>query len=513
MTEAPLVPGVQGQTARKTGEEPLRYALTRALFLRALGFVYVFAFLSLARQLRPLLGENGILPAAQLLDEVSGWRGRGLSAWMALPTIFWIDASDPFMSACAYLGLALSVAVMLGASNAIVMAALWVLYESFVHVGQVFYGFGWEILLLETGFLAIFLCPLRSLSARGMPPPVPVLVLYRWLVFRVMFGAGLIKMRGDPCWRDLTCLRYHYETQPLPSPLSWVLHRAPPWFHAIEVLWNHLVELPVPFLLFGPRRFRRAAGVLTIGFQLTLIASGNLSWLNYLTIAIAIPCLDDGVLARLLPRRIASLARPHPAAVASPARRVVTWMLVVLVAWLSLGPVANLISRRQVMNTSFDPLDLVNTYGAFGSIGKVRREIVLEGTDAQAIDGRTVWRAYEFPCKPGAVDRRPCVVAPFQWRLDWEMWFAAMSDVGHHPWLLHLIEKLLEGDPAVHGLFAVDPFPDHPPRYIRARLYRYRFTRSGEPGWWHRELQGDYLKPVSLDDEAFRNLLRSYGWY
>ena len=300
-----------------------------------------------------------------------------------MPTLFWLDASDGFLQAMAWLGVVLSLPVLLGFANGVLLAALWALYMSFVHVGQVWYGFGWEIQLLETGFLAIFLCPLldpRPFPRR--PPPIAIIWLLRWLTFRIMLGAGLIKLRGDSCWRDLTCLYYHYETQPIPNPLSRSLHFMPHWFNRCGVLFNHLTELVAPWFVFGPRPARLAAGVVMTAFQVFLILSGNLSFLNWLTVVPVLACFDDAFLARLLPGRLVRASR-QAAEVARPSRaqQLVAGGVAALVAILSVAPVSNLLSGHQVMNTSFDPFDLVNTYGAFGSVGRERDEIVFEGTN------------------------------------------------------------------------------------------------------------------------------------
>jgi hypothetical protein len=333
----------------------------------------------------------------------------------------------------------------------------------------------------------------------------------------------MIKLRGDPCWRDLTCLAYHYETQPLPNPLSWLLHQTPPWFHRVEVLWNHFIELVVPFGLFGPRRVRTAAGLLTIVFQTTLIISGNLSWLNYLTVVICLACLDDGTLTRLLPARLTArfprLLPPadlpgSPLVPASRPQRLAVGALALAVALLSIRPALNLVSRTQVMNGSFDPLHLVNTYGAFGSIGRVRHEVILAGTDDDPTRPDARWLEYDLPCKPGNLQRRPCVIAPYQLRLDWQVWFAAMSEAEREPWLVHLVYKLLQGDRPVRALLAPSPFADHPPRAIRADLYEYHFTRWGDRarGWWTRRRAGDYLRPLTLADPALRAYVADHGW-
>jgi hypothetical protein len=499
-----------GETAKST------YWLTRFAMLRLLGFVYLFAFLSLARQVLPLIGSLGLLPARDFLERATlGLGSRGAAA-AAIPSVFWLHLSDRTLVVLAWAGVALSLLVLAGFANAIAMALLWALYLSFVHIGQDWYGYGWEIQLLETGFLAIFLCPLldpRPFPRR--PPPVPVIWLHRWLIFRIMLGAGLIKLRGDPCWRDLSCLDTHYETQPIPNPLSPFFHFLPRPLHQAGVLYNFLAELIAPWFALGPRRLRHAAGAVMLLFQLLLILSGNLSFLNYLTIVPVLACFDDSLLRRVVPRRIASRAeRAEALGRASRAQQVAAWAVAALVALLSVNPVANLLSAQQIMNTSFDRLDLVNTYGAFGSVGKERLEIVFEGTDDEVITDHTLWKEYPFQCEPVDPARRPCLVAPYQPRLDWQIWFAAMSTPERYPWTLHLVWKLLHGDPGALSLFAGDPFPKRPPRTVRAELYRYRFARPGSPGgvWWTRERIGTWIPPLRADDPRLQRFLRAYGW-
>jgi hypothetical protein len=493
---------------------PPTYWLTRFVFLRLLGLIYLVAFLIAVHQFRPLAGEHGLLPAPQFLRAVTAAYGEGPDRFFRLPTIFWLGATDAAFAAAAWAGVALACCVVLGLANAPLMAALWILYMSFVHVGQLFYGYGWEMLLLETGFLAIFLCPLASPHPfpRATPPSPIVIVLLRWLAFRLMFGAGLIKLRGDPCWRDLTCMLYHYETQPLPNPLSFYLHQMPAWFHRGEVVFNHFVELIVPWFVFGPRRLRHAAGAFLVAFQALLILSGNLSFLNWLTIAVCVSCFDDGVWSRLVPGALrARITPPDVPAEAAPSRRIVERALAVVIGVLSVNPVLNMLSPGQMMNATFDPFELVNTYGAFGSIGRERDEIVLEGTyDADPATAR--WIEYEFKCKPGDVGRRPCVVSPYHHRLDWQMWFAAMSQAEDEPWLFHLVDKLLRGDPAVLSLMADGPFRRAPPRYIRAELFRYQFAIGDRRAWWRRTSQGTYLPPLALDSPLLSATLQAYGW-
>jgi hypothetical protein len=377
-----------------------------------------------------------------------------------------------------------------------VWLAMWALYLSIVNVGQTFYGFGWETLLLEAGFLAILLGP------AGTAPPILVLWLYRWLLFRVEFGAGLIKLRGDRCWRDLTCLEYHHETQPLPGPLSWFFHHLPRPLHRAEVLANHVTQLVVPFGLFAPQPVAGIAALVIVVTQAWLLVSGNFSWLNLITIVLATAALDGALLDAVLPV-------DPPATPAGPAgwQQAAVAALTFVVALLSIRPARNLLGRRQLMNASFDPLRLVNTYGAFGAITRVRREVVLEGTDDPAPGPATTWREYQCKAKPGDPRRRPRQVAPYHLRLDWLLWFAAMSPSSAHPWVARLVTRLLQHDPATRKLLGrPDPFPDHPPALVRARLYRYRFTTPAERrqtgAWWSRELVGEYLPPLRLDPRS-----------
>ena len=374
--------GQRSSTLLDRWRAPADYWLTRFVLLRLLGFIYFIAFLAAVNQFAPLIGHNGLLPADRYLHRLTEHFGSRAEGFFELPSLFWFSVSDNALLAVAWTGLALSLLVVLGYANALLMLALWVLYTSIVNVGQLWYSYGWEIQLLETGFLGVFLCPL--LDGRPFPrraPPVVVLWLYRWLIFRIMLGAGLIKLRGDACWRDLTCLYYHYETQPIPNPVSWWLHFRPHWFHQLGTLWNHIVELVVPWFAFWPRPSRHVAGVLLASFQVILIISGNLSFLNWLTIVPCLACLDDTFWARLLPHWIVNRARQAAeSAQPSTAQEFAAIALALVVALLSIDPVMNLISPGQVMNTSFNRLNLVNTYGAFGTVGRERSEIVFEGT-------------------------------------------------------------------------------------------------------------------------------------
>ncbi|XP_033092212.1 lipase maturation factor 1 isoform X4 [Trachypithecus francoisi] len=341
--------------------------------------------------------------------------------------------------------------------------------------------------------------------------------------------AGLIKIRGDRCWRDLTCMDFHYETQPVPNPVAYYLHHSPWWFHRFETLSNHFIELLVPFFLFLGRRACIIHGVLQILFQAILIISGNLSFLNWLTMVPSLACFDDAALGFLFPSGPGSLkdqvlqmqseiqgARPKPR-FGSVVRRAANVSLGVLLAWLSVPVVLNLLSSRQVMNTHFNSLHIVNTYGAFGSITKERTEVILQGTaspNASAPDA--VWEDYEFKCKPGDPSRRPCLISPYHYRLDWLMWFAAFQTYEHNDWILHLAGKLLASDAEALSLLAHNPFAGRPPpRWVRGEHYRYKFSRPGgrhaaEGKWWVRKRIGAYFPPLSL--EELRPYFRDRGW-
>jgi len=449
--------------------------------------VYLIAFAAAVNQYIPLLGERGLLPVRLFAKRVSFWES---------PSLFLLFPRDRVFVAAGWAGVALSCVALLGIgdhrlwSSVLVWAALWVLYLSFVNAGQTFYAFGWESILLETGFFATFS------GTSDMAPQVALIWIWRWILFRVMFGAGLIKLRADPCWRDLTCLDYHFETQPIPNPLSWYFHWLPGWAHKGGVLFNHLVELVVPFGYFAPQPAATIAGLLTILFQAILMLSGNLSWLNLITMVLAISTLDGRFLAHLIPLPAPLLHEP------ALGWRVTIWILAGAVVWLSIRPVRNLLSAGQLMNYRYNPFHLVGTYGAFGGVTRLRHEIVMEGTAGNIALPGTVWKEYEFKGKPGNTLRRPPQIAPYHLRLDWLMWFAAMRPHDVPVWFVRLVAKLSEGDRRILRLLKTNPFPETPPQHIRALLYEYRFTspeekrRTGQ--WWHRSLIGVYLPPGLL---------------
>jgi len=477
------------------------YWLTRLLLERGIGVICLVAFLVALNQFKPLLGARGLLPVRLFVKQVP---------FRESPSLFYLLPRDGAFLTAAWIGIILSCLIISGFASrytwmsAGTWLAIYLLYLSFVNVGQTFYAFGWESLLLEACFFAIFLG-----GAKTVAQPIPIW-LFRWLLFRIMFGAGLIKLRGDSCWRDLTCLNYYYETQPMPNPLSWFFHWAPQLVNKGGVLWNHFSELLIPFAYFLPQPIAGIAGIITIAFQLTIIVSGNLSWLNWLTLFLAFSTLDAKFLNGLISWRPPPLTAPHP---------MLEWFhyaIAGLVVLMSIPVVANMISARQIMNTSFNALHLVGTYGAFGSITRPRYEVIVEGTEDDAALPNAHWREYQFKGKPGALDFRSPQIAPYHLRLDWLMWFAAMSDYRDYPWFVNFVAKLLQGDASVLSLLRENPFPGHPPHYVRATLYEYHFTTAEERrrtgNWWKRTLTRPYFPAVSLETPGFRRMLEAQGW-
>jgi hypothetical protein len=460
------------------------YTLARLLIERGLAAIYLIGFVVALRQFPALCGERGLEPATWFLA-----RTRFIDA----PSLFHWGYSDRRLRVAAWIGIAVSVLLFIGlpqrAPLPVTMLAwftLWVLYQSISNIGGTFYSFGWESLLLEAGFLAIFL------GNEQIAPPWLVILAFRWLAFRVEFGAGLIKLRGDRCWRDLTCMQFHHETQPMPNPLSWFFHHLPRPLHRAEVLGNFIAQLVLPFGLFLPQPIAAIAALLMIGTQLYLVISGNYAWLNWVTIV----CI------------VAALANPYPATMTFEPTPVwfsgAVLVLAAAIVILSWWPVRNMASPGQAMNASFNPFRLVNTYGAFGSVSRDRIELVIEGTDAGEPDGATEWREYGFKGKPDDPRRLPPQVAPYHLRLDWLLWFIPLSPRYGGDWFVRFVAKLLEGDRATLGLIRSNPFPAAPPAMIRARFFRYRYTTWKEwretGAWWSRRFEADYLPPVRLSD-------------
>ena len=422
---------------------------------------------------------------------------------------------NPWLDGISLTGMALAgITMALGAANVPLLMALWVCQRSLMAVGGVFYGYGWEPQLAELGFHAIFMVPLLSLNPIPSSP-VPTIVSWtiRWYLFRIMMGAGLIKMKsGDRKWKDLTTMNYFYETQPVPSLLTRAMHFMPEAWHKFEVLTNHFVELVAPFFLLFPfgvlPKVLRVAGLTQIVFQAILISTGNLSFLNWLTMVPAIMCFDDAYVKGLFSSATVTEAS-RAAATFAPTltRNVISWSFGALVMWLSIPVIKNLLAKRQRMNGSFDPLRLINTYGAFGVVSEKREEFIIESSTNGAD-----WREYVFKVKPGPLDRRPRWITPYHYRLDWQLWIAAqVRTLERSSWIFRFLVKLLQEDPDVLALLDHDPWKDSSerPKYIRVSMYRYKFRKGFGAPYWDREpvervypRQGSFATILSLTDEV-----------
>jgi lipase maturation factor 1 len=476
------------------------YARATWLFLRLLGIVYLIAFWSLAVQIRGLVGHDGILPADQYMAAARAL--TGLSRFWLVPTLAWVNVSDGFLQALCIAGSVIASLLVAGVLPSLMLPLLWLLYLSLSIVCRDFLAFQWDALLLETGFLAIFLAPLTRYDRLRtlVDPPRLAVRLMLWLLFRLMVGSGAVKLTsGDPAWHNLTALAFHFETQPIPTPIAWFADRLPLWFLKGSTALMFATEIVVPFLILAPRRLRAFAFVPLVGFQALIALTGNYAFFNLLTAALCLFLLDDQTLG--------SWGHVQLGAAAAPGRVRRGLLVGVAVVTIPVSAVAFAGALgMQLPGAAFvDPLAnlmapfrSVNGYGLFAVMTTTRPEIILEGSE----DG-TTWLEYEFKYKAGNVHRRPPWVAPRQPRLDWQMWFAALSRFDDEPWFQNLLVRLLEADSDVLKLLEHDPFQGRKPRYIRAVLYRYRFADAGarerEGAWWTRERLGEYSPTLSLE--------------
>ncbi|MGY8822455.1 MAG: lipase maturation factor family protein [Candidatus Latescibacterota bacterium] len=503
-----------------------QYYLVRALFLRLLALVYAIAFVSLWGQIEGLVGSEGILPVADFLQGIRAQSGQ--SPWWALPTLCWLWGSDTALQAYCAVGLVCALLGMIGAAPALVLSLAWGLYLSLVVAGQAFLSFQWDLLLLEAGFLGVLWAPL-ALRPRWVWAGHPsrwVLWLLRFLLFRLMVASGLVKLlSGDPAWRALTALNYHFATQPLPTWTSWYVHQLPEWVLMVSTLAMFILEIAVPFCLFLPRAWRALGAVFLVVLQMGIGLTGNYGFFNLLSALLCLTWFDDAHGQRLKCFYIDAYKRNnrrlYPSVVAAeqvgnsvvgPARgtiggrewpRLIVWpigTLLLLFAVLQLTRTARLELPWPAvliqMHASSRPFALVNYYGLFAVMTTERPEIVVEGS----ADGE-VWQAYRFRYKVGDMRRAPVFVQPHMPRLDWQMWFAALRTWQQSSFFSPFVLRLLQGSPSVLALLEHNPFPDGPPRYVRARLYDYHFSGwidRGEGRWWTRSEKGLYCPSLSL---------------
>lgn len=479
------------------------YTIAREVILRGTAAIYFFAFLSTFHQFPVLIGERGLLPVQRFIDRTRAKDYPGLFRLKRFPY------SDRKLRILCLIGMVLALATVAGLpqlgpawTTIPVFLVMWVFYLSIVNLGQRFYSFGWEMMLLEAGFIVGFL------GSNEVAPPALMLLFLRWLMFRLEFGAGMIKMRGDAAWRNLTAMYYHHQTQPMPNPVSRWAHQKPAWWHRGEALGSHIVQLGMPWLLFFPQPIASIAASAIILSQLILVVTGNYAWLNWLTIILAFSGISDSFLGWVFGgpwpgwgwERLDQLG--NQAGMHAPAWWLILTTLVFLVLLsLSWPALHNLFfAERQRMNASFNRIHLVNAYGAFGSMTKERREFVVEGTMV-AVPGPDDWQAYEFRGKPGDPGRIPRQFAPYHLRLDWLMWFAALGAY-REVWFSRFLDRIFEGDAGVRRLLRVDPFGGDAPKLIRVRIYEYRYAtreeRKRTGNWWVREPRGMLVRPQGL---------------
>jgi predicted DCC family thiol-disulfide oxidoreductase YuxK len=487
------------------GEEvrPPTYVWARKWFLRALGVIYLIAFVSLWVQIDGLVGSNGVSPVSRFLPAVR--EQFGAHAWSIFPTLCWFNSSDAFLHLLCGAGVLASLLLILGIARVFSLIALLVFYLSLTVAGQIFLNFQWDALLIETGFLAIFLAPPGLWPKRERDPPMSRvgLFLLKLLLFKLMFMSGVVKLTsGDDSWWNLTALDYHYWSQPLPTIFAWYADKSPEWFKHFSVAFCLVVEIVVPFFIWAPRRLRLVACGLLIFLQIAIALTGNYCFFNLLTIALCLLLIDDASVgtarcAVLGPRG----ARALPQQFSTVAAVVVLIITVPLNAWLifsAFNPGAEPPAIIQPVYDRIVPFRIVNGYGLFRVMTKDRCEIIIEGS-ADGID----WRPYEFKWKPGDVMRAPGWCAPHQPRLDWQMWFAALESPRQNPWLVGLVVRLFQNKPEVIHLLRDNPFPNSPPHYIRAEFYRYRFATMEEHrktgAWWKRRFLGEYLPEIPIE--------------
>ncbi len=466
--------------------------------------IYLIAFISLWVQVQGLYGSSGIFPIADYLQRIQERFGN---IYFQLPSVFWFSASNAALHMVCGAGVFFSLLIIIGVVPSLALLGAWFLYLSFLMVGGPFLSFQWDILLLETGFLAIFLAPLQMKPnfRRETPPSVIAVFLVHFLLFKLMLSSGLVKLAShDPNWRALTALNFHYETQPLPTGTSYALHQLPTWFQKISAFLMFVIELGFPFLIFSPRRLRYAAFFGLTSLQAVIALTGNYTFFNYLAILLCLMLLDDTFWPERLQKWVAGKRALSPEFPSPNWPKVVMTPVLVLILFLNaifwplrFGGEAFIPSALVTLATNLNRFQFVNNYGLFAVMTTNRAEIIVEGSN----DGKT-WLPYEFKYKPGELSRRPVFVAPHQPRLDWQMWFAALGTARDNPWFVNFCARLLEGSQPVLRLLGKNPFPNAPPRYVRAVMCDYHFTtwrEKKESGrWWKKSNEKIYLAPVSL---------------
>ncbi len=473
---------------------PARYELLSWIFLRLLGLIFLVAFVSFGVQALTLIGSQGVLPLSEFIANIRS--SIGIAGYWHVPMIFWISASDFLIQLVCWLGAGFSLLLIAGILPRLSLAMLYIFYLSLIYAGQRFMSFQWDLMLVEIGFLALIL----TVAIK------PGIWLLRFMIFRFMFVSGVVKIAsGDQTWRDLTALNYHFETQPLPTPLAYYAHHLPETILRFGTGLTLFIELIVPFLIFMPRKIRFAAAFCFLVFQFIILLTGNYNFFNLLAIVLCLMLFDDAAVKTVISSRLVSWIKQRAKVVRS--HKMVAIVAYFMAFWTVSASFIQFNNRffdsqnipavLQWIDRSIAPLYLVSTYGPFSIMTTQRPEIIIEGSD----DGQ-LWQAYTLKYKPGDIKRGTFYNIPHQPRIDWQLWFAALDDQNQNPWFARLLERILEDKPVVKSLFAYNPFLEEPPRFVRAMLYHYYFAspeqRAKENIYWRRELIGTYFPAVQL---------------
>ncbi len=495
------------------------HLLPRWIFLRALAAIYFSAFLSLLFQIKGLIGPQGILPAGDYLAAVSHVAQGAMRLWYA-PSLFWLGPASAMLMAVTWAGLIASLLAFLNLWPRLTLAACFVCFLSFIGVAQDFASYQSDGMLLEAGFLALFLAPRGWWPGLGTPSP-PIRASYLLLVwewFRIYFESGMVKwLSGDPEWRNLTAMDDYYQNLPLPSWIGWYAGHLPHWFQVMTAASTLAMEFLLVLMVFLPRKVRIVCFLIVTPWQIGVILTANYAFLNYLVLSLGFLLLDDRFLLRILPRRLhpelpvrdekaVELGSKH--GILKVVRDAGIVARAVMLSWIAYATATEMIGMvipspplPQWPLRVLEPFRIANQYGLFAVMTRGRYEIEFQGSD----DGEH-WTPYEFRYKPQAINEAPGLYAPYQPRFEWNLWFASLGDWRQNEWVALTEERLLANDADVLKLFRGNPFAQHPPRYVQAVLWQYWFTSTGEKrntgDWWRRNWMGRYAPMLTRDDHG-----------
>jgi len=490
--------------------------IPRWWFLRALGAIYFSAFFPLLFQIRGLIGPEGILPASHYLQVLAQSLGRWERFWYA-PTPLWFSSGPVMLHALCWAGMIASLLLLLNFWPRAMLAICFVCFLSFVSAAEDFSGYQSDGMLLEAGFISLFFAPpgLRPGLGRAHPASRASLFLLQWEWFRIYFESGTAKvLSGDPEWRNFTAMDEYYQNGPLPTWIGWYAQHLPHAFHAATVWATLALELGLVWMLFLPRRWRIVCFFIVTPWQIGVILTANYTFLNYLVLALGVLLLDDRFMRKVIPNQGASDSSAKTPSTAEPAgeptvaRR--AWKSVklgasaVMLTWIFYVTVAEMLASLPLPGlpvTALEPFRIANRYGLFAVMTRGRYEIEFQGSD----DGQS-WLAYQFRYKPQQLNEPPRIYAPYQPRFDWNLWFASLGSWREYPIVPNTEVRLLSNDKDVLELLADNPFPQQPPRQVRAVLWQYWFTSLAEKRktgmWWRRQMLGQYAPTLERMPDA-----------